>query len=133
MVQYIYTDSKHNNPLCRVTPIENMNSITQYDKEKYKQMILDAAEIVLGFFGFDRTVYSNLKRNNGKRKKWYEDLKNKRKEIFKLKCFDPSHLESKILIAMTVIMYFASNSCNTILAALDGVIQLGKVHSILQI
>jgi DNA polymerase elongation subunit (family B) len=75
MIQYIYTDSKHNNPLCRVTPIENMNSITQYDKEKYKQMILDAAEIVLGFFGFDRTVYSNLKRNNGKRKKWYEELK----------------------------------------------------------
>jgi hypothetical protein len=34
---------------------------------------------------------------------------------------------------MTVIMYFESNSCNTILAALDGVIQLGKVHSILQI
>jgi len=42
-IQYVYTDSKHNNPLCRMTPIENMNSIPQHDKEKYKQMILDAA------------------------------------------------------------------------------------------
>jgi DNA polymerase elongation subunit (family B) len=50
IIQYIYTDSKHNNPLCRVTPIENMNSIPQYDKEKYKEMILDAAETVLGIF-----------------------------------------------------------------------------------
>jgi hypothetical protein len=39
-------------------------------------MILDAAETILGFFGFDRTVYSNLKRNNGRRKwRWYEELK----------------------------------------------------------
>jgi DNA polymerase elongation subunit (family B) len=48
-IQYIYTDSKHNNPLCRVTPIENIKSLRQYDKEKYKEMILDAAETVLGF------------------------------------------------------------------------------------
>ena len=31
-----------------------------------------AAETVLGFFGFDRTVYSDLKRNKGK-KNWYEE------------------------------------------------------------
>jgi DNA polymerase elongation subunit (family B) len=78
-IQYIYTDSKHSNPLCRVTPIENLKSLPQYDKEKYKEMILDAAETVLGFFGFDRTVYSNLRRNNAKRKwRWYEELKEHR-------------------------------------------------------
>jgi DNA polymerase elongation subunit (family B) len=77
-IHYIYTDSKHNNPLCRVTPIENMNSIPQYDKEKYKQMIFDAAETVLGFFGFDRNVYCNLRGNSGGRKKWYEELKEQR-------------------------------------------------------
>jgi hypothetical protein len=43
-IQYIYTDSKHNNPLCRVTPIENFASLPQYDKEKYKEMILDSAK-----------------------------------------------------------------------------------------
>jgi DNA polymerase I len=78
-IQYIYTDSKHNNPLCRVVPIENIASLPPYDKEKYKEMILDAAETVLGYFGFDRSVYSNLKSHNGKRKwRWYEELKEQR-------------------------------------------------------
>ncbi len=45
----MYTDSKHNNPLCRVTPVENFGSLPQYDREKHKEMILDAAETVLGF------------------------------------------------------------------------------------
>ena len=44
-----------------MTPIENTESLPQYDKEKYKEMIPDAAETVLGIFGFDRTVYSNIK------------------------------------------------------------------------
>jgi hypothetical protein len=52
-------------------------SLPRYDKEKYREMVLDAAETVLGFFGFDRTVYSDLKRNKGK-KKWYEELKEQR-------------------------------------------------------
>ncbi|MFL6338877.1 MAG: hypothetical protein ACJ718_07220 [Nitrososphaeraceae archaeon] len=74
-IQYIYTDSHHNNPLCRVVPIENIKSLPTYDKEKYKEMILDAAETVLGFFGFDRSTYSNLKKG---RKKWYEELREQR-------------------------------------------------------
>ena len=74
-IQYIYTDSKHNNPLCRVTPIENFSSLPPYDKEKYKEMVLDAAETVLGFFGFNRTVYSNIKKGRGK---WFEGLKEQR-------------------------------------------------------
>ena len=45
-----YADSMYNNPLCRVTPIENIKSLPPYDKEKYKEMALDAAETVLGFF-----------------------------------------------------------------------------------
>ena len=76
-IRYMYTDSKHNNPLCRVTPIEDLASLPPYDKEKYKEMILDAAETVLGYFGFDRTAYSNPKRNNG-RKRWYEELREQR-------------------------------------------------------
>jgi len=74
-IQYIYTDSQHNNPLCIVTPIENFASLPQYDKEKYKEMILDAAETVLGYFGF-RTAYSNIKK--GRSKKWYEELREQR-------------------------------------------------------
>ena len=36
-------------------------------------MILDAAETVLGYFGFNRTVYENPK-NNRRKRKWYEEL-----------------------------------------------------------
>ncbi len=46
-----------------------------YDRENYKEMILDAAETVLGFFGFDRSAYSNFKKG---RRKWYEELKEHR-------------------------------------------------------
>jgi DNA polymerase elongation subunit (family B) len=76
-IQYIYTDSKHNNPLRRVTPIENLASMPPYDREKYKELILDAAETVLGLFGFDKGAYSNLKRNKGRRK-WFEELREQR-------------------------------------------------------
>ena len=40
-------------------------------------MILDAAETVLGLFGFDKGAYSNLKRNKGRRK-WFEELREQR-------------------------------------------------------
>jgi hypothetical protein len=75
-IQYIYTNSQHNNPLCRVVvpiAVENAQAepLSQYDKEKYREMIPDAAEAVLGFLGFDRTVYSNIKKKNGRRK-WYD-------------------------------------------------------------
>jgi hypothetical protein len=87
-IQYIYTNSQHNNPLCRVVPIEEnviqrTEPLLEYDKEKYKEMIPDAAETVLGPFGFDRTVYdgnfekTNKERRRG-RKKWYEELREER-------------------------------------------------------
>jgi DNA polymerase elongation subunit (family B) len=65
-IQYIYTNSQHKNPLCRVVPLENLpkekdgkeeKSTLSYDKDKYREMILDATETVLGYFGFDRSLY----------------------------------------------------------------------------
>ena len=42
-------------------------------------MVIDAVETVLGFFGFDRTVYGNLKRDKVRRKwRWYEELREQR-------------------------------------------------------
>jgi hypothetical protein len=53
-----------------------LKSLPPYDKEKYKEMILDAAETVLGFFGFDILTAVIPKKNNGLRKwRWYEELK----------------------------------------------------------
>ena len=86
-IQYIYTNSKHNNPLCRVVPLEILQKVGEketddnekgktlnyYDKDKYREMILDAAETVLRLFGFDRTVYG-MPWENRKKRKWYEEL-----------------------------------------------------------
>jgi hypothetical protein len=35
-------------------------------RKTYKEMILDAAETVQGYFGFDRSAYSNLKKGEAK-------------------------------------------------------------------
>ena len=45
-------------------------------------MILDAAETVLKFLGFDRTVYENPRNNRKKKMRWYEELQDEtRKDI----------------------------------------------------
>jgi DNA polymerase elongation subunit (family B) len=117
-IKYIYTDAQHKNPLCRVMPIEvttqersdeggggeeeekrnekgddernKRNKATIiYDKEKYREMILDAAETVLGYFGFDRTVYGN-KRNTATRKwRWLlQDLKEEREKDIQIETME---------------------------------------------
>ena len=52
-IQYVYTDSKHKNPLCRVVPVlkhEKEDTVTSYDKEKYRELLLDAAETSVRVF-----------------------------------------------------------------------------------
>jgi len=60
-IQYVYTDAQHKNPLCRVTPVgltkQGEEQEQRYDKEKYRDMLLEAAETGLGYFGFDRTAF----------------------------------------------------------------------------
>jgi hypothetical protein len=79
--KYIYKNSLHKSPLCRVESIDSTNRVRgklNYDKEKYKEMILDAAETVIGYFGFDRSVYGN-KKNIGPRKwRWLQELRQER-------------------------------------------------------
>jgi DNA polymerase elongation subunit (family B) len=70
-IKYIYKNSQHKNPLCRVVSIDSTNRVggkLNYDKEKYKEMILDAADTILGYFDFDRTTYGNKK--NTATRKW---------------------------------------------------------------
>ena len=43
----------------------------------YHNSTIDAAETVLDYFGFDRTVYGNPM-NSRKKKKWYEELHQER-------------------------------------------------------
>jgi DNA polymerase elongation subunit (family B) len=86
-IKYIYTNSQHKNPLCRVASIDSANGINvnlDYDKEKYKEMILDAAETVLEHFGFDRAVYG-IKKNMSKRKRrWFEELRQERERDIRI-------------------------------------------------
>ena len=80
-IQYVYTNSDHNNPLCRVVPLEILqkgekeNDCKEEDKT-LKYYDKDAAETVLRLFGFDRTVYG-MPRENRKRK-WYNELHEER-------------------------------------------------------
>jgi hypothetical protein len=72
----IYTDAHHSNPLCRVRALELVREEEElnYDKEKYREMLLEAAETVLGYFGFDKTVYGVVIKKN-RNKKWYHELR----------------------------------------------------------
>ena len=101
-IQYIYTDSQHKNPLCRVVPLEVLQKVGEkekdgkengktlnYDKDKYREMILDAAETVLGYFGFNRTVYSvmNILQGTVERKRnGMTNCRKKEQKIFRQRC-----------------------------------------------
>jgi DNA polymerase elongation subunit (family B) len=84
-IRYIYTDSQHKNPLCRVVSIDNSQEkntedTINYDKEKYREMLLDAAETVLAYFGFDRTFYGNKKNIGARKWRWLNELKQEREK-----------------------------------------------------
>jgi DNA polymerase elongation subunit (family B) len=75
IIEYIYTNSQHQNPLNRVVTARASDNYSglEYDREKYKEMLLDASETTLGIFGFDRTLYGKPKD-----KKWWMDLRRNR-------------------------------------------------------
>ena len=54
-IEYLHTDSKHTDPLYRITPAK-LISTQKYDREKYLEILLDSAEAVLSTFGFNRTT-----------------------------------------------------------------------------
>ena len=89
----IYTNSQHKYPLCRVVIVEDTNGSNKeeafsYDKEKYRETIFDAAETVLGYFGFDRTVYGN-KKNTGSRKwRWLQEPGQEREKDIRIEMME---------------------------------------------
>ena len=68
-IQYVHTDSKHADPLHRITPAKFI-SFQKYDREKYLELLLDSAEAVLLIFGFNRSLFGF----NKKFKHWYDEL-----------------------------------------------------------
>jgi hypothetical protein len=47
-------------------------------------MILDAAETVLGYFGFDRTIYGIKKSTATRKWRWLEELRQEREKDIKV-------------------------------------------------
>jgi DNA polymerase elongation subunit (family B) len=74
-IQYVHTDSNHTDPLQRITPTK-LISFENYDREKYLEMLLDAAEAVLAIFGFNRSLYRVD--NSKKRYHWWNELNEQR-------------------------------------------------------
>ncbi|NWG08808.1 MAG: hypothetical protein HXX80_00590 [Nitrososphaerales archaeon] len=56
LVDFIFMDANHHNPLCRVLAYELAGSKIHYDKEKYKDMVLKTAKTILSTFGFSREI-----------------------------------------------------------------------------
>ena len=55
-ISFLYMNAEHRNPFRRVVPAEIIDEQHRcYDREKYVQLVLDAAETVLGVFGFKRS------------------------------------------------------------------------------
>ena len=79
-IQFIYTDAAHTNPLRRVMPLDLISEEHDYDKEKYGVMLLEAAESILGYFDFDRTIYGDAVRKKN-RKWWYEIRQERGRDI----------------------------------------------------
>jgi len=52
------TGISHSNPLCRMTTLDLFRQEElNYDKQKYREVLLEATEPALGYFDFDRTIY----------------------------------------------------------------------------
>jgi hypothetical protein len=83
-IRYIYTDAQHSNPLCRVTPVNGIEKENlRYDMEKYREILLDAAQSVLGYFGFDRSIYRDKRSTTPRKWRWLQELRQQREKDIK--------------------------------------------------
>jgi DNA polymerase elongation subunit (family B) len=69
-IQYVYTDSNHTNLLQKITPARLISG-KEYDKERYLEMLFDAAEAVLSVFGFSRSLFGFEKK---KTYHWWNEI-----------------------------------------------------------
>lgn len=66
------------------------NALEYSTWKKYRELVLDAAETVLGYFGFDRSLYGEEK-NMSKRKWWWlDELRRERETDIKIEISEKS-------------------------------------------
>ena len=63
VIDFIYVNARHPNPRRRVSPTD-LCETPYYDAEKYRDLILDAAETVLATFGFSRHLFLEKRGKN---------------------------------------------------------------------
>ena len=67
-----------------VIPIKDIGKMNfRYDKQKYREMILDAAQSVLGYFGFDRTAYGDNRNTTPRKWRWLQELRQQKEKDIK--------------------------------------------------
>jgi hypothetical protein len=75
-VQFLFTDADHINPLCRVVALEEVGTGINIDREKYRELLQDAAETILSPFGFSRAAYGLPVHTRS----WIQEIWNERKK-----------------------------------------------------
>jgi DNA polymerase elongation subunit (family B) len=58
VIKYVYVNANHPNPFRKVAPDE-LYEVKHYDKAKYGELVLDAAETVLSPFGFSKQWFES--------------------------------------------------------------------------
>jgi DNA polymerase elongation subunit (family B) len=79
-IEFVYTDAEHQNPLCRVAAYKLLDGRVGFDREKYRDMILDAAETTLSTLGFTRKILG-LKLES---RDWLKKLREEREKEIEL-------------------------------------------------
>jgi DNA polymerase elongation subunit (family B) len=59
-MNFVYVNARHSNPLRRVIP-SVLYDDGYYDREKYRDLVIDAAETILSTFGFKRQKVGSVK------------------------------------------------------------------------
>lgn len=52
-------------------------------RKKYREMILDGSQTVLGYFGFDRTIYGDKRNTTPRKWRWLQELRQQREKDIK--------------------------------------------------
>ena len=79
------TGAEQNKKYAKVKPripILTLEAELRYDKEKYREMILDGAQSVLGYFGFDRTVYGDRRNTTPTKWRWLQESKQTKRKRY---------------------------------------------------
>jgi DNA polymerase elongation subunit (family B) len=110
-IEYIHTNAHHTNPLCRVKPTDliRQGEALNYDKEKYREMLIEAAETVLGFFGFDKGAYGDAAKKRNR--KWWHRLYEERLRDRTLKEYRSSrgdYASETVKFSLAVFCFFSS-------------------------